>query len=69
MFMFGMLLVASRYDLGWPFYLAWWVALGLIAYQFWIARDRKPEHCFKAFLNNNYVGLVFFLGIAGSYLV
>ncbi|WP_243411104.1 hypothetical protein, partial [Klebsiella pneumoniae] len=25
-------------------------------------------NCFKAFMNNNYVGLVLFLGLAMSYL-
>lgn len=68
-FMLGMLLVASRYELNWPFYLSWFIAAGLIGYQFWIARKRKPEACFAAFLNNNYVGMVLFLGIAISYLV
>ncbi|MGP4881125.1 hypothetical protein ACTXQV_56565, partial [Klebsiella pneumoniae] len=26
------------------------------------------DNCFKAFMNNNYVGLVLFLGLAMSYL-
>jgi 4-hydroxybenzoate polyprenyltransferase len=69
LFLFGMLLVASRYELNWPFYGAWFVALGLIGYQFWIARHRKPDQCFAAFLNNNYVGMVLFLGIVLSYIV
>ncbi len=68
-FMLGMLLVASRYELNWPFYVAWFIAAGFIGYQFWIARKRKPEQCFAAFLNNNYVGMVLFLGIAISYIV
>ncbi len=29
--------------------------------------NREREACFKAFLNNNYVGLVLFLGLAVSY--
>jgi 4-hydroxybenzoate polyprenyltransferase len=63
LFMFGMLLVGQRYQLDWPYYFSWFVAIALIGYQFWIARKRQPEQCFKAFLNNNYVGLVFFIGI------
>ncbi len=69
LFMLGMLLVGSRYDLAWPFYFSWFIALGLIGYQFWIARKRKPEQCFKAFLNNNYVGMILFLGLVVSYAV
>ncbi|MCO7224531.1 4-hydroxybenzoate octaprenyltransferase [Pleionea sp. CnH1-48] len=65
-FLFGMLLIGHRFEMGWPYYLGWGVATGLIAYQFWIARKRKPEQCFKAFLNNNYVGMALFIGIAFS---
>ena len=44
------------------------VAAGFIAYQFALARDRSREHCFAAFRNNQWVGLVVFLGIALSLL-
>ncbi|MEM6936259.1 MAG: 4-hydroxybenzoate octaprenyltransferase [Pseudomonadota bacterium] len=39
------------------------VAAGLCAYQQWLIRDRKPEACFRAFLNNQWLGLAVFLGI------
>ncbi len=65
-FMFGMLLLGARYDLSWPYYFSWFVSVALIGYQLWITRKRKPDQCFKAFLNNNYVGMVLFLGILGS---
>jgi 4-hydroxybenzoate polyprenyltransferase len=29
-----------------------------------VGRDRQPGHCFRAFLGNQWVGLVVFLGIA-----
>ncbi len=35
----------------------------LFGYQQWLIRDRNPAHCFKAFLNNNWVGAIIFLGI------
>ena len=63
LFMFGMLLVGSRFELGAYYYISWVIAAALIGYQFWLARKRKPEQCFKAFLNNNYVGMVLFLGM------
>ncbi|XNM48244.1 hypothetical protein ACLK17_25695 [Escherichia coli] len=31
--------------------------------------NREREACFKAFMNNNYVGLVLFLGLATSYCI
>ncbi len=36
--------------------------------QQWLIRDRDPERCFRAFLNNNLFGLVVFAGIALDYL-
>ena len=38
------------------------------AYQQWLIRRREPAACLRAFLNNNYVGMVIFLGIALQYL-
>jgi 4-hydroxybenzoate polyprenyltransferase len=37
-------------------------------YEQWLIRDRSPEKCFRAFLNNNYFGMVVFIGIALEYL-
>ena len=50
----------------------WYFAsLGLVSlfflYQQILIYSRKPQECFYAFLNNNYVGLIIFLGIAASY--
>ena len=39
----------------------------LFAYQQKLIVKREREACFKAFLNNNYVGLVLFMGLAMSY--
>ncbi|CAM4462314.1 MAG: 4-hydroxybenzoate octaprenyltransferase [Legionellaceae bacterium] len=35
-------------------------------YQYFLLKKRIPEKCFNAFLNNNWFGLVFFLGIMAS---
>lgn len=40
------------------------VAFALFVYQQWLARGRERDPCFKAFLNNNYVGMLVFIGIA-----
>jgi 4-hydroxybenzoate polyprenyltransferase len=37
-------------------------------YEQWLLRDRIPDKCFRAFLNNNYFGMVVFIGIALEYL-
>ncbi|HVE45087.1 MAG TPA: 4-hydroxybenzoate octaprenyltransferase [Gammaproteobacteria bacterium] len=48
-------------------HLFYWLSLLLAAllflYQQWLIKDRDPARCFKAFLNNNWVGMVVFLGI------
>ena len=41
----------------------------LFAYQQWLIRDRERASCFKAFLNNNWVGAVIFGGIVGHYVL
>ncbi len=50
-------------------YYAGLLAAGLLfAYQQWLIREREPAACFRAFLNNNYVGMVIFIGLALQYL-
>jgi 4-hydroxybenzoate polyprenyltransferase len=43
------------------------MAAYLFAYQQYLMRDREPAACFRAFLNNNYLGLVLFLGLFLDY--
>ncbi|QUJ67342.1 4-hydroxybenzoate octaprenyltransferase [Photobacterium sp. GJ3] len=50
----------------------YWSLLGaaaLFVYQQHLIRGREREPCFKAFLNNNYVGMVVWLGMAVSLLL
>lgn len=53
--------------LGWPYYLSLAVAALLIARQYADIRGRDRARCFKAFLDNNRVGLAVFAGVALSY--
>lgn len=64
------LMVAIGYlnQLNGAFYAAVAAAGVLFIYQQKLIANREREACFKAFLNNNYVGLVLFLGLAVSYL-
>lgn len=61
-------LIGRELDLG------TWYRGGLAAaacfslYEQWLIRDRNPDRCFKAFLNNNYFGMTVFIGIALEYL-
>ncbi|AZI89335.1 4-hydroxybenzoate octaprenyltransferase [Kosakonia sp. CCTCC M2018092] len=54
--------------LGWIYYATVLIAGALFVYQQVLIAGRERDACFKAFLNNNYVGLVLFLGLAVSYL-
>ncbi|PXF64253.1 4-hydroxybenzoate octaprenyltransferase [Kangiella spongicola] len=67
MFLFGMLLLGQQLELSFYYYCGWVVALALIARQIWRCRNREENECFNAFLNNNYVGMVLFLGLVFHY--
>ena len=69
MFFFAMYLVGQQADLGWAYYLSLIVAAFLAVYQQWLIFDRKPNPCFRAFLNNNWLGMAIFAGIVVDYLV
>lgn len=60
-------LVGLRAELGPAYYGGLVVAALLMAWQLWSARERGREACFRAFLNNNWVGAAVFLGIAASH--
>jgi 4-hydroxybenzoate polyprenyltransferase len=60
-------MAAFQFKLGSYVYLSLIGAAGLFSYQQHLIREREREACFKAFLNNNYVGMVIFIGIALDY--
>jgi 4-hydroxybenzoate polyprenyltransferase len=43
-------------------------ALAFFLWQQWLIRRREPAGCLRAFLNNQYVGLVIFVGILLQYV-
>jgi 4-hydroxybenzoate polyprenyltransferase len=53
---------------GWPFQLSLVVAAGFFCYQQILIVNRERDKCFQAFLNNHFVGLIVFIGIAVEYL-
>ena len=64
-----MLLVTlgSRLALGAYYDLGLLCAAGLFLYQQILIRRRDRDRCFKAFLNNNWVGIVIFTGLFLDY--
>lgn len=63
-----LVLVGQQLEFSWIYYLSLVVAAGFFAYQQWIIRERERASCFKAFLNNHWVGAVIFIGIFTDYL-
>ena len=55
--------------LSWPWYLGVCAAGGLFARQVALIRPRDRDGCFRAFLNNNWVGFSLFLGLLLHYLL
>ena len=66
-FLIVMVLVGSQLEMSFIYYLGVLVALGLSLYQQKLVINREPAQCLQAFLNNNWVGAVLFLGIAVHY--
>ncbi|WP_413113096.1 4-hydroxybenzoate octaprenyltransferase [Thaumasiovibrio sp. DFM-14] len=46
-----------------PFYVGLLAASALFVYQQYLMKHRQRDKCFQAFLNNNYVGMVVFIGV------
>ena len=61
-------MAGQAFGLGLYFNGALIVAAALFGYQHYLIRERQPDACFKAFLNNNWVGMVIFLGVAMDFL-
>ncbi len=61
--------VGAEMELGWIYFAGLVVALGISIYHYTLIKDRQRQKCFKAFLHNNWVGGVVFVGIALDYAV
>jgi 4-hydroxybenzoate polyprenyltransferase len=68
MVLLGLLLLGQQLGLGMAYYLGLAVAVALGIYQQFLIRERQPAQCFKAFLNNNWLGAAVFAGLVLSYL-
>jgi 4-hydroxybenzoate polyprenyltransferase len=59
--------VAQVLALGWPFWLGWAVAAMQLWRQYTLIRQRQASDCFKAFLENFWIGAALTAGLAVSY--
>ena len=62
-----MVLVGDQLALGRYYFLGLAFAAALSLYQQYLIRRREPSGCFKAFLNNSWVGAVIMAGLVAHY--
>ncbi|MFP1936464.1 4-hydroxybenzoate octaprenyltransferase [Lonsdalea quercina] len=66
--MLGAMVILGRIsDLGAVYYGSLLAVAGLFVYQQTLIAGRDRDNCFKAFRNNNFVGMALFVGIALSF--
>ncbi len=62
-----LVIVGMMTERGIAFYLGILFALSLAAYQQTLTKDREPQKCLDAFLNNHWLGMSVFIGILFDY--
>src|SRR5689334_6212114 len=68
MMIWALVLAGQNMHFG-EWYYAGLIAAGLLfLYQQWLIRNREPAGCLRAFMNNQYVGTVIFIGILLQYI-
>jgi len=65
----ALMMIGQRAELGSLYFSSVFIALLLSVYQQYLIKDRVPAKCMEAFLNNNWLGLAVFVGIAADYLL
>ena len=63
-----LLMIGRQAEMGGIYYIGVLLAGALVVYQQYLIRFRTREGCFQAFLNNNWFGMVIFLGILFDYM-
>lgn len=64
-----LILIGQQSAMGLFYYTGLIAATGLAIYQQYLIKNRIPQLCFKAFTNNNWFGLVIFIGVFIDYWV
>jgi 4-hydroxybenzoate polyprenyltransferase len=65
-FLMLMVIIGWWQFLGILYYISLLVAAALVYRQYRLIRTRDRDACFKAFLNNNWVGCAIFVGLASD---
>ncbi len=66
-FLGGVAWLAARIPLGLLFWVGFACAVLLALYHLWLIRTRDRDRCFRAFLNNHWLGFALFAGIAADF--
>lgn len=64
LFLLLLVVIGFVFQLNVIYFLSLLLVSVLFIYQQWLIKDRLRERCFQAFLNNNWVGCLIFLGMA-----
>jgi len=62
-----LILIGQRLALGVYYFTGILLAAALLVYQQYLIRARAPDQCFRAFLNNNWLGAAVFAGLVLHY--
>ena len=66
---FDLILIGQRAELTGLYYTGVTGAIVLAIWQQYLIKDRDPQRCFQAFLNNNWFGFVLFIGVFLEYQI
>ena len=64
-----MILIGQKMQFSGLYFLGVTIASGFALYQQYLIKDRDRDLCFKAFLNNNWFGLILFAGVFLEYQI
>jgi 4-hydroxybenzoate polyprenyltransferase len=64
----GLYLLGKQAGLGKAYYLGMGLAALMALYHQYLIRNREPAKCFRAFLSNNWLGMILFIGIVLDYI-
>lgn len=69
MVLFSQILTGTKLELGKYYFIGIALASLLSVYQQYLIKDRIPENCFRAFLNNQWYGMIIFAGLYLNYML
>jgi 4-hydroxybenzoate polyprenyltransferase len=66
-YLLAMAAFGLKHTYGASFFVGLSVATGIAAYHFTLIRQRSPQHCFKAFLHNHWLGFAVLCGTVAHF--